>query len=65
MTIANALSDEHRVRILAIIEGREHWVFQMIELLGLAASTISKHRSILKHGVCVSAGAAGRETEPL
>jgi ArsR family transcriptional regulator, arsenate/arsenite/antimonite-responsive transcriptional repressor len=35
VTIAKALSDENRVRILAILEGRELCVCQVIELLGL------------------------------
>ena len=50
VTIAKALSDEHRVRNLAILEGRELCVCQVIELLGLAPSTVSKHLSILKAG---------------
>jgi ArsR family transcriptional regulator, arsenate/arsenite/antimonite-responsive transcriptional repressor len=49
VTIAKALSDENRVRILAILEGRDLCVCQVIELLGLAPSTVSTHLSILKH----------------
>ena len=48
VTIAKALSDENRVLILTILEGRELCVCQVIELLGLAPSTVSKHLSILK-----------------
>src|SRR5215510_16514737 len=48
VTIAKALSDENRVRIVAMLEGRELCVCQVIELLGLAPSTVSKHLSILK-----------------
>lgn len=46
--IAQALSDENRLRLLLALQGRELCVCQMVELLGLAPSTVSKHLSILK-----------------
>jgi DNA-binding transcriptional ArsR family regulator len=46
--IAQALADENRVRLLLALQGRELCVCQMVELLGLAPSTVSKHLSILK-----------------
>lgn len=49
MDITKALSDENRVRILMSLQKRELCVCQIIELLGLAPSTVSKHMSILKH----------------
>jgi DNA-binding transcriptional ArsR family regulator len=49
MDITKALSDENRVRILMSLQKRELCVCQIIELLGLAPSTVSKHISILKH----------------
>jgi ArsR family transcriptional regulator, arsenate/arsenite/antimonite-responsive transcriptional repressor len=58
--IAKALSDENRVRILAILEGRELCVCQVIELLGLAPSTVSKHLSILKQARLVDGRKHGR-----
>jgi ArsR family transcriptional regulator, arsenate/arsenite/antimonite-responsive transcriptional repressor len=60
VTIAKALSDENRVRILAILEGRELCVCQVIELLGLAPSTVSKHLSILKQARLIDGRKHGR-----
>jgi ArsR family transcriptional regulator, arsenate/arsenite/antimonite-responsive transcriptional repressor len=60
VTIAKALSDENRVRILAILEGRELCVCQVIELLGLAPSTVSKHLSILKQARLIDGRKYGR-----
>jgi len=47
MTITKALADENRVRLLLALRGGQLCVCQMIELLGLAPSTVSKHLSIL------------------
>ena len=60
VTIAKALSDESRVRILAILEGRELCVCQVIALLGLAPSTVSKHLLILKQARLVDGRKQGR-----
>ncbi len=60
VTIAKALSNENRVRILAILEGRELCVCQVIELLGLAPSTVSKHLSILKQARLIDGRKQGR-----
>jgi DNA-binding transcriptional ArsR family regulator len=60
VTIAKALSDENRVRILAILDGRELCVCQVIELLGLAPSTVSKHLSILKQARLIDGRKQGR-----
>jgi ArsR family transcriptional regulator, arsenate/arsenite/antimonite-responsive transcriptional repressor len=49
IAITKALSDSHRVRALFALRDGELCVCQIIELLGLAPSTISKHMSILKH----------------
>lgn len=46
--IAQALADKNRVRLLAALQGRELCVCQMVEMLGLAPSTVSKHLSVLK-----------------
>ena len=48
MSITKALADENRVRTLMALKGRELCVCQIIELLGLAPSTVSKHMSILR-----------------
>ena len=47
--IFKALSDTNRVRALLALRKGESCVCQIIELLGLAPSTVSKHMSILKH----------------
>jgi DNA-binding transcriptional ArsR family regulator len=43
-----ALSDENRVRALFALSQGELCVCQIIEMLGLAPSTVSKHMSILR-----------------
>ncbi len=48
VAITKALSDPHRVRALLALRRGELCVCQIIELLELAPSTISKHMSILK-----------------
>ncbi len=48
MTVTKALSDETRVRLLLALENREVCVCQLIELVGLAPSTVSKHMSVLR-----------------
>lgn len=48
IAITKALSDSHRVRALMALRAGELCVCQIIELLGLAPSTVSKHMSILK-----------------
>jgi ArsR family transcriptional regulator, arsenate/arsenite/antimonite-responsive transcriptional repressor len=47
MAISKALSDEPRVRILMALSGGELCVCQIVELLKLAPSTVSKHLFIL------------------
>ena len=48
LNIAKALSDENRVRALMMLSRGELCVCQLIEMLGLAPSTVSKHMSILR-----------------
>ena len=48
LSITNALSDPNRVRVLMALHGRgELCVCQLIEMLALAPSTVSKHLSLL------------------
>jgi DNA-binding transcriptional ArsR family regulator len=47
LSIAKALSDESRVRTLMFLRGGELCVCQIIEMLDLAPSTVSKHMAIL------------------
>lgn len=58
LAITKALSDEARVRaVLALADG-ELCVCQIVEVLGLAPSTVSKHMSILQQ-----AGLVGRRKD--
>ena len=55
MTITKALADPNRVRVVLALGGGELCVCQIVELFGLAPSTVSKHLSILQHaGLIVS-----------
>lgn len=45
--IAQALSDPGRIRLLAGLRDGERCVCQLIDVIGLAPSTVSKHLSIL------------------
>ena len=60
MTIVKALADENRVRALLALQGRELCVCQIIELLELAPSTVSKHMSILGQARLVDSRKKGR-----
>lgn len=48
LAITNALADQSRIRALLALRGGELCVCQIVELLQLAPSTVSKHLSILK-----------------
>lgn len=55
LAITKALADPNRLRLLAALRGGERCVCQLIELLGLAGSTVSKHLAILyQAGLVVS-----------
>ncbi len=60
MAITKALADPSRVRVLMFLKRGELCVCQVIELLGLAPSTVSKHMSILYHAGLVEARKEGR-----
>jgi len=47
LAITKALSDRQRVRILMLLAGGELCVCQVVEVMDLAASTVSKHLSLL------------------
>ncbi len=47
-TVAKAIADPNRVRILKLLEGGELCVCQITTVLNLAAGTISKHLGVLK-----------------
>ncbi|MFZ5828575.1 MAG: ArsR/SmtB family transcription factor [Planctomycetota bacterium] len=60
MAVIKALADENRVRILGAVQGRELCVCQIVELLGLAQSTVSKHVSILQQARLLEGRKEGR-----
>jgi len=60
MAVLKALADENRVRVLVAVQAQELCVCQIVELLGLAQSTVSKHLSILHRARLVEARKDGR-----
>jgi ArsR family transcriptional regulator len=60
MAAIKALGDENRVRILSALQGRELCVCQIVELLELAQSTVSKHLSILHQARLIESRKDGR-----
>ncbi len=60
LNITKALSDENRVRILMSLRDGELCVCQIIEMLGLAPSTVSKHLSILYQACLLESRKEGR-----
>lgn len=58
--ITKALSDANRVRALMLLADGPLCVCQIIEMLGLAPSTTSKHMSILRQAGLVEANKEGR-----
>jgi DNA-binding transcriptional ArsR family regulator len=61
MNVTKALSDENRIRILmALHQQGELCVCHLIDLLGLAPSTVSKHLFLLKNARLIVARKDGR-----
>lgn len=60
MAVTKALADETRVRLLAALQDGELCVCQLIELIGLAPSTVSKHLSILRSARLIQCRKDGR-----
>ena len=60
LAITGALADENRVRALLALRGGELCLCQVVELLQLAPSTVSKHMSILRQAGLVRARKEGR-----
>ena len=60
LRITKALSDIQRLRILMMLRGGELCVCQIIAVLGLAPSTVSKHLSILSGAGLVDSRKDGR-----
>ena len=60
LTIAKALADESRASTLMFLHGGELCVCELIDLLGLAPSTVSKHMAILHQAGLVETRKEGR-----
>ena len=62
LAITKALADKNRLRILAALDGRELCLCQIVELLGLATSTVSRHASALQQARLIESRKQGRWT---
>lgn len=60
LSITKALSDETRLRAVMLLDGRELCLCQLVEVLDLAPSTVSKHLSILHDAGLVQRRKEGR-----
>jgi DNA-binding transcriptional ArsR family regulator len=60
LDITKALADGSRLRVLMALAGGELCVCQIVELLQLAPSTVSKHMSILRQARLVESRKDGR-----
>jgi DNA-binding transcriptional ArsR family regulator len=60
LNMTKALSDEGRVRALLALAGGELCVCQIIDLLGLAPSTVSKHMAVLHQAGLVETRKEGK-----
>lgn len=60
LAITKALSDETRLRLLLALRDREVCLCQLVELVSLASSTVSKHMSILRQSRLVDGRKDGR-----
>ena len=62
LAVMKALADPSRLRIVAALDGRDLCLCQIVELIGLATSTVSRHMSILEQARIVDARKDGRWT---
>jgi len=60
MAVTKALADENRVRVLMALGPKELCVCQIVELLALAPSPVSKHMAIRKQARLVDSRKEGR-----
>ena len=60
LSITKALSDESRVRALMALKGGELCLCQLIDLLKLAPSTVSKHMTLLLQAGLIEKRKEGR-----
>jgi ArsR family transcriptional regulator len=60
IAVTKALSDSNRVRTLMFLQGGELCLCQIIEMLGLAPSTVSKHMAVLHNARLIESRKEGR-----
>jgi DNA-binding transcriptional ArsR family regulator len=60
VAVTRALGDETRLRLLAACTGGERCACQLVELSGLAPSTVSKHLQLLRQAGLLMARKEGR-----
>ncbi len=60
LSVTNALSDGNRLRLFLSLSQQELCVCSLVDLIGLADSTVSKHMSILKEAGLVESRKCGR-----
>jgi len=60
LSITKAMADENRLRALYALQSGELCLCQIIELLGLAPSTVSKHMAILRQARLIEGRKEGR-----
>ena len=60
LNVTKALANENRVRVLLFLRGGEPCVCAIIEMLGLAPSTASKHLAILQQACLIESRKEGR-----
>ncbi len=60
LSVTKALSDSHRVRILLALAGGELCGCQVVALIALAPSTVSKHLSVLQQARLVETRKEGK-----
>lgn len=60
LSVTNALSDSNRLRLFLSLSRHELCVCSLVDFIGLADSTVSKHMSILKEAGLVESRKCGR-----
>ena len=60
LAIAKAMSDPNRLRILCVLRGKELCACDIVEMLGLAQATVSRHMSLLVQAGLVVGRKEGR-----
>ncbi|MBI5059931.1 winged helix-turn-helix transcriptional regulator [candidate division KSB1 bacterium] len=60
LNIVNALSDANRLRLFLSLRDRELCVCNLVDFIGLADSTVSKHLAILRDAGLVDARKCGK-----